>query len=52
MRGSMCVLKRTIASIVGDDTPSAIDWQKTLEETDSSRATNVGCRQFRRARSE
>ena len=52
MRGSMCVLKRTIAGIAGDDAPSAIGWQEMLEETDSSRATNVGCRQFRKARSE
>ena len=50
MRGSMCVLKRTIASDPGDDPHSAIGWQKMLEETDS--ATNVGCRQFRKARSE
>ena len=50
MRGSMCVLKRTIAGIAGDDTPGAIGRQKMLEETDS--ATNVGGRQFRKARSE
>jgi hypothetical protein len=48
----MCVLKGTIASITGDDIPGAIDRQWMLEETDSSRATNVGCRQFRKARSE
>jgi hypothetical protein len=48
----MCVLKRIIAGIAGDVTPGAIGWQKILEETDSSRATNVGCRQFRKARSE
>jgi hypothetical protein len=48
----MCDLKRTIAGITGGDTPSAIGWQEMLEETDSSRATNVGCRQFRKARSE
>jgi hypothetical protein len=46
----MCVLKRTIVGIAGDDAPGAIGWQKVLEETDS--ATNVGCRQFRKARSE
>ena len=50
MRGSMCVLMRTIAGIAGDDPRGASGRQKMLEETDS--ATNVGCRQFRKARSE
>jgi hypothetical protein len=50
MRGSMCVPMRTIAGITGDDTRGASDRQKMLEETDS--ATNVGSRQFRKARSE
>ena len=50
MRGSMCVPMRTIAGDAGDDTRGASDRQKMLEETDS--ATNVGCRQFRKARSE
>jgi hypothetical protein len=46
----MCVLRRTNAGIVGDYPPGAIGRQKALEETDS--ATNLGCRQFRKARSE
>jgi hypothetical protein len=46
----MWVLKGTVAGITGDVPPGAIGRQKMLEETDS--ATNVGCRQFRKARSE
>jgi hypothetical protein len=50
MRGSMSVPKRTIAGIAGDDTRGASGLQLMLEETDS--ATNAGCHQFRKARSE
>jgi hypothetical protein len=46
----MCVPRGTIAGIAGDETRGACGRQKMLEETDS--ATNVGCRQFRKARSE
>lgn len=50
MRGSMCVPMGSIAGIAGDVPRGASDRQEMLEETDS--ATNVGCRQFRKARSE
>jgi hypothetical protein len=40
----------TITGEAGDETRGASGRQKMLEETDS--ATNVGCRQFRKARSE
>jgi hypothetical protein len=43
---------RTITGITGDDPRGASGRQKMLEETDSARATNVGCRQVRKARSE
>jgi hypothetical protein len=48
MRGSMCVAMGTIAGIAGDEPRGASGRQKMLEETDS--ATNLGSRQFRRAR--
>ena len=50
MRGSMCIPTRVIAGNGSDATRGAIGRQKVLDETDS--ATNVGCRQFRKARSE
>jgi hypothetical protein len=50
MRDSMRVATRVIARVAGDDARGAIGRQEMLEETDS--ATNVGCRQFRKARSE
>jgi hypothetical protein len=40
----------TIADVAGDETRGASDRQKMLEETDS--ATNLGSRQFRKARGE
>jgi hypothetical protein len=46
----MCVPVRTIAGIAGDETRGASSRQKMLEETDS--ATNLGSRQFRKARGE
>jgi hypothetical protein len=52
MRGSMCFPMGSRAGIAGDDPRGASDRQEMLEETDSSRATNVGCHQFRKARSE
>ena len=50
MRGSMCVPMGTIAGIVGDEARGVSGRQKMLEETDS--ATNLGSRQFRKARGE
>ena len=50
MRGSMCIPMGTIVGIAGDETRGASDRQKMLEETDS--ATNLGSRQFRKARGE
>ena len=50
MRGSMCIPMGTIVGIAGDETRGASGRQYMLEETDS--ATNLGSRQFRKARSE
>jgi hypothetical protein len=48
MRGSMCVAMGTIAGDASDEPRGASGRQKMLEVTDS--ATNLGSRQFRRAR--
>jgi hypothetical protein len=50
MRGSMCVLMGIVAGIASDETRGTSGRQKMLEETDS--ATNLGSRQFRKARGE
>jgi hypothetical protein len=50
MRGSMCVPMGIVAGIAGDETRGMSGRQKMLEETDS--ATNLGSRQFRKARGE
>ena len=50
MRGSMCVSMGTIAGNASDETRGTSGRQKMLEETDS--ATNLGSRQFRKARGE
>jgi hypothetical protein len=46
----MCIPMGTIAGIDGDKTRGASGRQKMLDETDS--ATNLGSRQFRKARGE
>jgi hypothetical protein len=46
----MYVLRGTIAGIAGDEACGVSGRQKMLEETDS--ATNLGSRQFRKARGE
>ena len=48
MRGSMCFPARGHRRHAGDEIRGALRSGKMLEETDS--ATNVGCRQFRKAR--